>query len=101
MATIVNLQPLNTITLNAGTVYQLVAPSAGDYTLNILNGTGILYVRQDADPAAADPASLTVPANLAQFLAFRIMNGTAGIRVLAGTASTISVQLLAGSRRGF
>jgi hypothetical protein len=66
MATVtVPLQPYNTVTLVAGSVYHLTAPSPGHYYINILNsGTGNIAISKASTVGTADPNSYTLPPNL-------------------------------------
>lgn len=88
----VTLQAFNSVPLAVGNQYNLVAPAAGHYYFNLLNtGTGNVAISKASTVSPTDPASFQLPPNLA--LA-PLVWGPDGIWVAAGTAETLSVQLV-------
>lgn len=88
-----NLNPSNTLAIAAASgVYRLNVAAGRSGLANVLNlGPGTVYVRSDGtDPTVADVASLALPANMG-FNGLSV--GSAGLRVIAGADSTITVQV--------
>lgn len=84
------LTPFNTLTLVAGTQYNLTAPSTGHYNVTLVNWSGGAVAVSNANTVSlSDPGSFTIPIgnnNAADIpYTFRI-SGTAGLWV-AGTGS--------------
>ncbi|HEX4594030.1 MAG TPA: hypothetical protein VH157_07130 [Bryobacteraceae bacterium] len=90
---VITLRRTNTLTLKALTPYQLVAATPGGCYFYILNlGPGTLYVRYEAAPTGPDfqdPAAFPLPANSPILQLY--VTGTAGLFVLADTASRVGV----------
>lgn len=90
------LNPFNTLTLAAGTQYNLVAPAIGNYAVMMVNWSGgEVAVSNASTVSLTDPASFTIPtgANNASDIPFTFgIWGPTGIWV-AGTGS-LSVLLL-------
>ena len=86
----ITLQPFNTLSLAATTPTQLVAPTVGNYTLQLLSlGTGELEI--SANPAMPAAASFTLPMNML----FSVpIWGPTGVWVQATVAGQISVALI-------
>ena len=89
----ITLGPFNTILVTAVSgANRLTWPGGFNRSVDILNlGPGALYMRADANPSAADPNSLQLPANFAMN---RIaVDGTTGLGIIAAADTTISVRV--------
>lgn len=74
----------NTFTLSDGEILTVVTAFCGPFYYNILNlGPCTVYIRGDADPAANDPQSETLPPFCADNLVL-VPDGTKGLRFVAG-----------------
>ena len=81
----------NTVPLTAGTGLRLVAQVPGCYYLNLLNlGPGTLYYSVGSDPAVGDPASVTLPVNLADNQI--VWDGAQGVGVISDQTGKISIR---------